>query len=110
MSALSEELERSIALHKAQPFHYGVVTAMLEQRALDELRRLETELAQVRAQTIEECAKVCDAHDPEGDRRKKFGKLSRFPDEAIAEIQAEERGEHIAAEIIARRIRALAKP
>lgn len=55
----------------------------------------------------ERCAKIAEAHKGSASRTRqlKHGKLSSFPSHAAEEIQAEERGEDIAAEIIARAIR-----
>lgn len=56
----------------------------------------------------ERCAKIADAHKGSAakKRREKFGKLSSFGLDNGAEIETEERGEDIAAEMIARAIRA----
>jgi hypothetical protein len=58
---------------------------------------------------IEECAKIAEVHKGAAkDKRLRRGqKLSRFPQEAWAEIEAEERGEDIASAIIARALRSL---
>ncbi len=60
---------------------------------------------------IEAAAKVAEAHKGAAAKRRglKGMKLSNFGPEAAAEIQAEERGEDIAAEIIARTIRQIAE-
>lgn len=61
-----------------------------------------------RARTIEECAQIADAH--KGQARKAREKSGyKTPDEALAEIWAEERGEDIAAEEISNKIRGLSK-
>jgi hypothetical protein len=63
--------------------------------------------ARVRDETKEECAKVCDAHDPVVEGQRKYSNLRGFSDERIAEIRAEERGEKIGAQVCAHAIRAL---
>ena len=56
----------------------------------------------------EECAKVADSHKgaAAASRRDKGMKFGEMEDGAVVEISAEERGEDIAAEIIAAAIRA----
>jgi hypothetical protein len=76
------------------------------------VRSLRSALAKCREETVAECAKVALGHKGRAaqERRTKTLKHShRFmSEEMYAEIQAEERGEDIAAEEIAKAIRALA--
>ena len=61
-----------------------------------------------RSEALEQCAKIAATHGPVmGREYKRKQALTFASDEARAEIFAEERGERIAAEIIAQAIRAL---
>jgi regulator of replication initiation timing len=62
------------------------------------------------ARLIERCAKIAETHKGSAaSRRRLKGQQFKFmSEEVVSEIQAEERGEDIASEMIARKIRALA--
>lgn len=79
-----------------------------EHSAIVLIRRLRA-LAGGRSEVIEECARIADAHKGQAarDRQKKHPYSIKDP-EFCEEIRAEERGETIAAEIIAANIRKLA--
>ena len=64
--------------------------------------------SRARADALEEAAKACEAHNAERERQLKHGSLRGLSEDAIDEVRAEERGEMIAASILAKRIRALA--
>jgi hypothetical protein len=53
------------------------------------------------------CAEIAEAHKGEAERQRRNKTARSFSPEALDEIWAEERGEDIASEIIARSIRAL---
>lgn len=74
-------------------------------------REREAEDASVYNTAIEDAAKVCDGHDAKRDRlAKKRPKYDYFNEALEQSIMDEERGEKIAAELLAKEIRTLKKP
>ena len=73
----------------------------------ERLRKLECAVQTAVLAERERCARIAEAHiGSAAARRRQKGQQFKFlPDDVAAEIQAEERGEDIAAEIIARTIR-----
>lgn len=98
-----EFMDRQPWVHKRLPIEYVAdLVAAIEQRD-----------AETRRAAMEDAAKIADAHQDAAQRlrRAKFPKALKYASEELqTEIVAEERGEKIAAEIIARNIRAAASP
>lgn len=83
-----------------------------EWQAADLIATLAAERDRLREAAIEECAKIAEAHIGSASKQRlaRGLRLSTMSPDAIAEVQAEERGEDIAAELIAKRIRAALHP
>lgn len=86
--------------------------AWLHTQAADRIEADAKRITTIRAETIEECARVAEGHRGaalKNQAKHSVGRLSNYSEELQAELRAEERGEDIASEIIAKAIRALGK-
>lgn len=86
----------------------GLATELVQDEILEEIGSdLDSAIiARVKAATIERCAQVAKAHKGSAEKRRRANGR-KYDEESLVEIRAEERGEDIAAEMIAAEIRAL---
>lgn len=110
---LREAYRRHIENHLSgkHTYHWNELILDFGPSLLREIERLRRRLEEVEAQrdnAYEQCAKIADSHKGAADKEaRKKGLYRNLRPEAYEEIRAEQRGEDIAAEIIARNIRAL---